>query len=152
MEKIINFILLKFSCIKISNSNWEKLFQFVKFGFVGLSNTLISYTVYVFLIMLGSHYIVANILGFLVSVINAFYWNNKYVFKVEDGRKRALWSSFCKTFISYAGTGVVINNLLLLVWVDLLGVHEFVGPIVNLFITIPLNFVLNKYWAFGKRK
>lgn len=152
MEKIINFILLKFSCIKISNSNWEKLCQFVKFGFVGLSNTLISYTVYVFLIMLGSHYIVANILGFLVSVINAFYWNNKYVFKVEDGRKRTLWSSFCKTFISYAGTGVVINNLLLLVWVDLLGVHEFVGPIVNLFITIPLNFVLNKYWAFGKRK
>ena len=55
---------------------------------------------------------------------------------------------FLKTFISYAGTGLILNNVLLILWIDILNLNTLVGPILNLFITIPLNFLLNKYWAF----
>ena len=107
--------------------------------------------VYIALVFFSVYYLVASLVGFLVSVMNAYYWNDRYVFKIEDGEKPAWWKVFLKTFMAYAGTGLVLNNILLIVWVDMIGVHEMLGPILNLFITIPLNFLLNKYWAFKKR-
>lgn len=152
IEEIMRFILIRGLHLRISDSIWDKLCQFVQFGIVGLSNTLISYVVYAIFVALGTHYLVASLLGFLVSVINAFYWNNKYVFKAEEGEERTLWGSFLKTFTSYAGTGLILNNILLILWVDVLKLHAMLGPIINLFITIPLNFLLNKYWAFKEKK
>jgi putative flippase GtrA len=32
--------------------------------------------------------------------------------------------------------------------VNYLNISEFIAPILNLIITIPLNFLLNKFWAF----
>ena len=47
-----------------------KCWQFVKFGIVGVSNTLISLAVYqIALNALGMHYLAANLLGLVISVI-----------------------------------------------------------------------------------
>ena len=152
LKNIIDFILRKIPNLTISEDILERILQFVKFGIVGISNTLISYIIYVLLVAFGCYYLIASFIGFLISVMNAFYWNNKYVFKTAEGEKRTLWSSFIKTFISYAGTGLVLNNILLVIWIEGLKMHEMLGPIINLFITIPLNFLLNKFWAFrGKQ-
>ncbi len=148
IENILHFILFRIFHLRMNDGTWKKLCQFVKFGVVGLSNTLISYIVYVVLVNLGWHYLLASIGGFLISVINAYYWNDRYVFKAEQDEKRAWWKVFLKTFTSYAGTGLVLNNLLLILWVDVIGIHEMLGPVINLFVTIPLNFLLNKYWAY----
>ena len=152
LKDTIEFILKKVLRMEFSEDFLEKILQFVKFGIVGVSNTLISYIVYVILVTFGCHYLAASLLGFLISVINAFYWNNKYVFKVDGTEKRIWWSSFIKTFISYAGTGLILNNILLVIWIDIFQMNEMLGPIVNLFITIPLNFLLNKFWAFKEKK
>ena len=66
--------------IPISDEKVEGLSQFIKFGLVGLSNTAISYFTYALCIYIGLHYFIANALGFVLSVLNSFYWNNKYVF------------------------------------------------------------------------
>ncbi len=125
--------------------------QFVKFGIVGASNTLISYLTYVIGISVGLYYLAASILGFVVSVIHSFYWNNKYVFAADDTTQRNLWKSFCRTFVAYAGTGLVLNNILLYFQVNVLGWSKVIAPLVNLLITIPLNFLLNKLWAFRNK-
>lgn len=151
VEDIMYFVLVKILHLKFKDETWEKLLQFVKFGIVGVSNTLISYVIYVIFITFKAHYLVASIAGFIVSVINAYYWNNKYVFQADNKEKRDWWKVFLKTFMSYAGTGLVLNNILLVFWVDVLGLSEMIGPIINLLITIPLNFLLNKYWAFKKK-
>ena len=128
------------------------LIQFVKFGIVGLSNTLISYVVYLMGVRFGMHYLLASVLGFVISVLNSFYWNNKYVFQQGD-EERNLWLTLVKTFMAYASTGLVLANILLYIWVDVLNISEYLGPVINLVITVPLNFVINKLWAFrGKRK
>lgn len=129
------------------------LIQFVKFGIVGLSNTLISYVVYVAGVRFGMHYLLASILGFVISVLNSFYWNNKYVFG-QGKEERNLLKTLLKTFMAYAFTGLVLANILLYIWVDILGISEYLGPLINLVVTVPLNFVINKLWAFrgGKRR
>jgi len=128
----------------------KNLYQFVKFGIVGVSNTVISYIVYVAMVELHVHYIAASTAGFVISVVNSFYWNNRYVFK--EGEAGVWWKKFMRTFIAYAGTGLVLANILLFIWVDCLHINKLVAPVINLLITVPLNFVINKYWAFGEKR
>ena len=146
LEKCLHVLIYKVLRLKLPEENFLQFIQFVKFGIVGLSNSMISYVVYVFLVALGINYLAASIAGFIISVINSFYWNNKYVFAGTESR--VLWKAFVKTFLSYAGTGLVLSNILLYLWVDVVHIHEMVAPIINLFITIPTNFIFNKLWAF----
>lgn len=147
IEVIMHFCIYRILRIKLSDEKWKQFCQFIKFGLVGLSNTLISYIVYVILIFLSVHYLYASICGFIVSVLNSFYWNNKYVFG-EQSEHRVWWKSLVKTFMSYAGTGLILSNVLLYIWIQLFGISEIIAPILNLLITIPLNYLLNKFWAF----
>lgn len=128
--------------------NKEGLLQFIKFGIVGVSNTLISYVTYTICVFLGANYLIGNLVGFVVSVLNSFYWNNKYVFKSGEGQTRSWLATLLKTFTAYAGTGLVLSSLLLVLWIDILHIPELIAPLINLVVTIPLNFIINKFWAF----
>lgn len=145
---MITFLFNHVLRLKLSEEKLEVVVQFIKFGLVGVSNTLISYVVYLIGIGCGIHYLAASVLGFVISVVNSFYWNNKYVFAGNTSTKRSWIKTFLKTFMAYAGTGLILNNILLVIWVDLFHLPQAVAPLVNLFITIPLNFILNKLWAF----
>ena len=131
--------------------NKETLVQFIKFGIVGASNTVISYATYLVGLSFGLHYLIASVLGFILSVVNAFFWNNRYVFKAK-GKKRSMVGAFVKTALSYAGTGLLLSNILLVIQVDFLRWPEQMAPLLNLLITIPLNFLLNKLWAFKSKE
>ena len=129
-----------------------KLWQFIKFGIVGLSNTIISLGVYELCLYLGVHYLLADPIGLVVSVVNAYYWNNRVVF--GDGQKKPFSHHvrmYFKSLAAYGGA-FVLNLLLLLLWVEIVGVPEWLAPFINLAVTIPLNFLVNKYWTFGKKK
>ena len=107
---------------------------------------LISLAVYYAVVLLlgVEHYILANTLGFVISVINAYIWNSKFVFQKKD-RKHG--KSFVKVFVSYGST-FLLGTGFLFVLVHYWNVSEMIAPIINLLLTIPLNFLLNKFWAF----
>ena len=157
---ILNRVMLWFVFdlfkLKISEENWNKFLQFVKFGIVGVSNTLISYVIYVVALMIFEKnrlipkfdYIGAQVIAFFISVLWSFYWNRKFVFEAESGIS---WpKALLKTYISYAFTGIVLSNVLLVFWVQILHISKLIAPIINLVVSVPLNFILNKFWAFKK--
>ena len=121
----------------------ETIIQFVKFGIVGVSNTLIAFGVYYILYFSDVHYLIANLIGWAVGVVNGFYWNNKYVFKASGDWLGILF----KTYMSY-GVSFLTGMAMLYVVVELLKVSPVVAPILCLLVTVPLNFLLNKFWAF----
>ena len=122
-------------------------------------------------------------MGFAISVLNAYYWSNKYVFKAEEGEERVWWKVLIKTYATY-GFSMVLSAGLLVFWLEIVKLEQFMEPVlfllgnlgilsglskvgivletkilseilaaaINLIITIPLNYVINKYWAFGKEK
>lgn len=124
--------------------NNKKLMQFIKFGIVGCSNTVISLAIYYILLYFNVNYIIANVVGFVVSVLNAYFWNNKYVFKNNNNNTK---SKLFKTYLAY-GITFILSNTLLYLQVEMLNISEIVAPIICLFVTIPLNFILNKFWTF----
>ena len=82
--------------------NKDNIRQFIRFGLVGLSNTLIGYVIYLVSLKLfraaglfpGTDYYVAQGVMFVLSVLWSFYWNNKYVFKRAKVR-RGTWERRC---------------------------------------------------------
>lgn len=138
--------------LNYSNKSIIKIItQFIKFGMVGVLNTVISLATYYILIHFNVNYIIANTIGFMLGTLNAYYWNNRYVFKKEEDEKRSTVKSGIKVFISYGFT-FLLGTVLLILWVDILNIPEKIAPIINLIITIPLNFVLNKLWAFKNER
>lgn len=148
MEKIIRFVMQKILRLHLTDEKMETLFQFVKFGLVGVSNTVLHYFIYLACTLAGMQYMLANFMAFTISVVNSFYWNNKYVFKDESTIKRSLFATFVKTYISYGMTGIVLNSALLYIEIDIWRMNKLIAPLANLLITIPLNFIINKFWAF----
>lgn len=139
---------------EISDSMLDNLIQFIKFGVVGVSNTVISYVLNILVLKLLQpfhlpwDYVVGNLMAFVLSVLWSFYWNNKYVFAAGEGKRRSLWRALLKTYAAYAFTGIVLSNVLSYVWIDVLGISKYVAPLINLVISVPLNFLLNRLWAF----
>lgn len=150
--------------------------QFIKFGLVGISNTLISEGVYFVIVLLGGNYVFAYAIGFILSVLNAYYWSNKYVFKEdENAEKRVWWKVLLKTYAAYLW-GFAVSTVLLIFWVDIVKISRFMYPVERLLInwgvngvnsemlgkllasplsmavTIPMNFFTNKYWAYRQKK
>ena len=159
IECIVVFILKVVGKIikkDISDDVIEAFLQFVKFGIVGVSNTVLSYVLYAGSLILlkkvnagaGYNYLLAQIVAFVLSVLWSFYWNNKMVFTLQEGQKRSIWKALAKTYVSYSFTGLFLNSVLLILWVEIIGMSEFIAPIINLIISVPLNFIINKFWAF----
>ena len=154
------FVSLLFKIInkELTEDAFQAIMQFVKFAIVGLSNTIISYVLYagslLFLkqtsILKNKEYLIAQIIAFILSVAWSFYWNNKMVFNLNEGEERSLIHSLLKTYVSYSFTGLFLNTFLLVLWVQWFGISEFIAPIFNLLVSVPINFFINKYWTFKK--
>ena len=129
--------------------NLKTLFsQFVKFGLVGVSNTAISLGIYYLLLALGCHYLLANAAGFVLSVLNSYFWNSRFIFK--EKRESSGWRALGKVFLSY-GFSFCLSTVLMLLFVQVLHISAYLAPILRLLFTVPLNFVMNKLWAFKDR-
>jgi len=150
----------------------KNLWQFIKFGIVGVSNTLISEGIYCVLVFFKVPYLLAYFIGFSLSVLNAYYWSNKYVFKAdpEQGR-RVWWKVLLKTYAAYFW-GFLVSSVLLVLWIDVIHLPRYLGGLagvfaehgfpqfdadflgevlaagINLLITVPMNYFVNKYWAY----
>ena len=121
----------------------KSIVQFIKFGIVGVSNTIIALVVYYLILWLGVPYLIANTISWIVSVFNAFYWNNRYVFINNTPWSKAL----VKTYISY-GASFVVGSILLIIFVEVCNMSDKIAPLLTLVLTIPMNFIMNKYWTF----
>lgn len=121
------------------------LAQFIKFGIIGASNTLISTAIYyAFIWVEPKLYFIGNVVGWIISVFNSFFWNNRFVFKNSEF---SWWQKLLRTYLAYGGS-FIVGSITLATMVGVLKVSEWIAPWINMLITIPLNFILNKFWAF----
>ena len=154
LEHLLYVIVVKVLHLSVLEKNWTGFMQFVKFGVIGLSNTLLSYILNVIVLLILAPFSVSwdffagNIVGFVLSVLWSCYWNNRFVFTVKEGEHRSVWKALLKTYLSYGFTGIILNNVLSWVWITQLGISKFIAPVINLLFSVPINFIMNKLWAF----
>lgn len=130
---------------------YKLLWQFFKFGLVGVSNTAVSLGVYYLVLWMNPElYMLGSVLGTVLSILNAFIWNDLFVFTGNPKDFKSVMKRLGKTYVSYGGTSA-LSTALLWIEVEFLFVSELYAPIINLVITIPLNYLINKFWTFKSK-
>lgn len=153
----------------------DTLLQIIKFGLVGVVNTLVSYITYSVLFHFGVPPLICNIPAFIISVFVSFLLNSRFVFKNDDSKeKRKWWQVLIKSYISYSFTGLFLAEVLTALWLNVIHIEKYIAfllpflakfnfsltavelagylaPIMNLVISIPINFILNKFWAYKQK-
>ena len=124
----------------------KKYNKFIKFVIVGVSNLCISLITYYILIFFSVNYQIANIAGFITGSINGYFWNKNWVF----GNKSGSIAFIVKFYITYLSTWL-ISAVMLYFWIEILHFSDIVAPILNLFITTPINYLMNKLWVFKNK-
>lgn len=133
---------------------YNQLEQFIKFAFVGISNTVVfwgiaTFVTYLFYGKLEKSYMIGNVAAFLVSVAWSFFWNRKLVFH-DKSRGWKLVIALYKSYITYAFTGILLNNILSWIWIEWMGLTYTITPLLNSAIGFPINYILNKKWTFSR--
>ena len=152
------------------------IWQFIKFGMVGAMNTIVNYVIYsICYYAFHTNVHVANIMGFVISVLNAYIWQSKFVFKESSkAAPRVWWKVLIKKYISYSFSGLFLTEILLLFWLNVINLGQYLGgiatwlggfglqmsgydlavsaaPFLNMVITVPINFLVNKFWAYRQK-
>jgi putative flippase GtrA len=121
--------------------------QFIKFGIVGLSGTLVNFAVYHGLLHFALDNRLAYAAGFILGGVNNYWWNRQWTFRSKGHAGKELVQ-----FISVSAVALLISEIVL--WFSLLQLPHTV-PLRNsvawLFATVVgmgWNFFVNKYWTF----
>lgn len=147
------------------------LVQSVKYGIVGVINTLVTLVV-IWLIMRYVFGIeneikattlessTSNVIGYIAGLLNSFFLNRSWTFKSKKNWKPEFVKFILGFFICYIPQLILLNVLNTYIKIDsvsfeLFG-HDYVlnfsyicQIIGNVFYTI-LNFIFNKYYTFKK--
>lgn len=118
--------------------------QFVKFGIVGVSNTLLTFVVYTLLLkVFGVWYLAASALGFAAGATNGFLWNRRWTFRehVGDALTPVRW------FV-VQGCGLLLNLGLVYLFVEQVALDKLLGQACATAIVTVLTFVANRSWTF----
>ncbi len=123
-------------------ANW---LQLVRFGLVGGVGFIVNLAVYTLLVhAAGADYRVANVIAWLIAVLNNFVLNRHWTFDARGGRARSQAVRFL--IVSLVAEG--FSLLLLTVFVEGAGIDKVAAQAMAVAASMPLNFIGNKLWSF----
>lgn len=134
---------------ELTDENYENALQFVRFLLVGLTGSVVQLVVFYLLVFRfgRGHYLWWNTIAYCACVVDLYFWNRAVVF---TGTKTN-FGTFLRSCACYVATYAMQQGLLLL-FVDVLHFSQIVSPLLAMFCSTPVNFVLNKVFAFGEKK
>ncbi len=118
--------------------------QFVKFGIVGISNTLLTFVVYTVLLkVFGVWYLAASAVGFIAGATNGFLLNRSWTFRehVGDALTPVRWA-----IVQTCGLG--INEGLLFVFVHEAQLDKLLSQAFATAVVTITTFIANRSWTF----
>ncbi|HST32695.1 MAG TPA: GtrA family protein [Solirubrobacteraceae bacterium] len=118
--------------------------QFVKFGIVGVSNTVLTFVIYTLLLkVFGVWYLAASAIGFVVGAVNGFLLNRRWTFAghVGDSLTPVRWGLV-------QGCGLALNLGLLYLFVDDAGIEKLLSQAFATVIVTVITFLVNRAWTF----
>ena len=124
----------------------DDIFRFIKFGLVGVLNTLINWILFILLNSFGTYYIISNVIAYSISTLNSYLWNSKWVFKYSGDNVKETSVKFIVLNI----IGLTLNTIILYLLVDIVGLNKLIALVITTGIVMILNYFINKLWVFKK--
>ena len=117
--------------------------QIIKFGMVGVANTIIGYFTYLILIAEGINVQLAMAGNWIIGSIFSFFLNKYWTF----GQKNNDFKSVIR-FIMVCTFAMLLNIALVTIAVNYIGMEKRIGGLVSMIFVIAVNFIGQKFFAF----
>ena len=124
--------------------------QFIKFGLIGALNTVINYGIsnglyYGISLQWQYWWLVSNLIAFAVCTFIAYLLQRKFVFEQKE---QSTAKVLLKSYSVYGFSNGIMENVILGFCLNTLNLPYFIAKLAPMFITIPTNFLLHKFWVF----
>jgi putative flippase GtrA len=117
----------------------------MRFGIVGGVGFVVNVAVYtLFVHSAGFDYRAANVVAWLVAVVNNFLLNRHWTFDAREGRAHAQ----AVRFLLVSLVAEAVSLLLLTALVEGAGIAKVPAQAMAVAASMPLNFLGNKLWSF----
>jgi len=113
-----------------------------RYGLIGITGVTLDFAIFVLLISLKVIPLVATIIGTLAGILNNYFLNAKYNFKV------GLNTLIGIRFVGVGLTGLLISSALFKQLTDT-GIEPLFGKLVVIPFVVIVQFLVNKYWTFA---
>lgn len=127
-------------------ANFRELWVFLRFVVVGAVNALMSFGLFsLFVEVMDIHYVVANVLVFVVWLWFGFELQRSLAFRSERN-----FSSFVKYLLNQALI-FAISTVLLVLCIEVFGFRILYGYLLTLCLVTSVSFLLSRFWVFTHR-
>lgn len=122
--------------------------QFITFATAGLAGTAAQYAVLTALVELaGVDPVAASLAGFAAGAGVNYVLAHRVVFRSQRPHAEAL-----PRFLAVAGSGFIINGLLMNVWVHRLGWPYLPAQLLTTLLLLFWHYAANALWTFRERR
>jgi putative flippase GtrA len=121
--------------------------QMLKFGLVGVLNTLITLaSIYIASNIFNAHYIAANAIGYTLGFLNSYICNKLWTFK----SKGPVRSETLK-FIAVTGVCYLLQLVFLVILKEGMGINKDMAQLVAMVFYTFINFLGHRYFTFRNK-
>lgn len=122
----------------------ETVKQAIKYGVVGVSNTLITaIVIWIMMKVLGFSDVVSNITGYVAGVLNSFIWNKQWTFQSSAG-----WVGSAVRFGIVFGICYLLQLGVLMYLNEHLSIDPYYNQLLAMAFYTVINFIMNKFYTF----
>lgn len=112
--------------------------EFTRFIFVGVANTMSYYTIYLVLHnVFALPYLLAHIVGFLISLNISFFLNCYVTYRIKPTLKKYLYFPLTQV------VNMSVSTALIFVFVEFLQLNSNIAPFAAVLFTVPITFVVS---------
>lgn len=126
--------------------------QLLRFLIVGLSNTLVSYLIFLgFLLLLSDIAIratIAQLVGYTGGIFWSYFWNKKWTFNSTASNSPTIFFRFVTTQLLMA----LLSALCIGVLVDYFHYHPTLSWVCVMALITVLNYWVTKQWVFQQKQ
>lgn len=115
-----------------------------KYATVGAMSAALDFgLLFVLTDFVGFHYLASATISFVCAAFLNYMFNKKWTFQSSGKKRKQL-----PVFFTIAILGLIINNNIIYIAVEHLGVHYLIGKLIAAAIVTSWNFFGNKYLTF----
>jgi putative flippase GtrA len=121
---------------------------FLRYCIVGISNTVVGLgTIFILFNVFKIDYVVSNIIGYGIAIINSFKWNKAWTFRSSKNIKNELLPFLIIFIISY------LSNLFsVIISIESFNINPNLAQLMGITIFTIFNYSGNSIWTFRESK
>jgi uncharacterized membrane protein YfhO/putative flippase GtrA len=134
-NKLLNFASLFIKNLLNDNS---KFYSFLRFGFVGVTNTIVFYMFYLIFLKLNIFYLTSYTIAFIISMIGSYFMNCFFTFKTKPTLMKFI--KFPLTVLA----NYIISSILIVILVSGFNIDKAIAAIFAAILPIPITYFVTR--------